>query len=104
MDRLVPALWGNRVCARCPRGLGFAYTQAKMWPMIFGPGWVWGVLVALALSSLFAGVLGLLLLVMNNRHPSRPQPLDQAWHRYEEGDITREEFERLRHLEEVGRP
>ncbi len=75
-----------------------------MWPLIFGPGWVWGVLVALALSSLFVGVLGFLLLIMGNRPRDHARPFDETWHRYEEGDITREEFERLRHLEEASHP
>ncbi len=75
-----------------------------MWPMIFGPGWIWGVLVALGLSCIIIGVLGFLLLVLSNRPGKHPSSLDEAWHRYEEGDITREEFERLRRLQEGPRP
>jgi len=67
-----------------------------MWPSIFGPGWVWGALVALALLCLVLGVLGFLLLVVNRPHRDAAEPTDRLWHRLEEGDITPAEFQRLR--------
>ncbi len=66
-----------------------------MWPALFGAGWGWGILVALSLASLFAGFLGFLLLITNRESQETAEPLDQIWHRYEEGDVTREEFKRL---------
>jgi hypothetical protein len=66
-----------------------------MWPSMFGPGWPWGVLVVLA----FVALMGLCLawVVRSERPPAMPgTPPDDPWHRYEEGDLTRQEFERLR--------
>lgn len=40
-----------------------------MWPSVFGPGWGWGLFVALALLSLFVSLLGFLRLVLT-RWPS----------------------------------
>jgi hypothetical protein len=68
-----------------------------MWPILFGPGWEWGVLVALSLAGLVIGLLGFLCLVVRKPRPEAATPLDQLWHRYEEGDLTGEEFDRLRH-------
>ena len=42
------------------------------------------------------GVLGFLLLVFKEPPRSLGESSDQLWHRWEEGDITRYEFERLR--------
>ncbi len=67
-----------------------------MWPSIFGPGWMWGALVALAFLCFVLGVLGFLLLVINRPPRETGDSVGQLWHRYEEGDLTREEFERLR--------
>lgn len=67
-----------------------------MWPSLFGPGWQWGVLVALSLACLAIGFLGFLYLVVRKPRPQAATPLDQLLHRYEEGDLTGEEFGRLR--------
>ena len=67
-----------------------------MWPSMFGPGWQWGVLVALSLGCLLIGLLGFVSLVVGKPRPEAATPLDQLWHRYEEGDITVEDFDRLR--------
>jgi uncharacterized membrane protein len=67
-----------------------------VWPALFGAGWGWGILVALSLASLFAGFLGFLLLITNRESREAAEPLDQVWHRYEEGDITGDEFKRLK--------
>jgi hypothetical protein len=70
---------------------------------MFGAGWGWEILVALALVSLFVGFLGFLLLITRASHEV-VEPLDQIWHKYEEGDITREEFTRLRRRRGVQTP
>ena len=67
-----------------------------MWPSLFGPGWQWGVLVALSLGCVLIGLLGFLVLVVRKPRPTAATPLDQLWRRYEEGDLTGEEFDRLR--------
>ena len=64
-----------------------------MWPGIFGPGWGWGMLIALAFLCLVLGVVGFLLLVI--KAPRDPdESTDRLWHLLEEGDITPGEFER----------
>ncbi len=40
--------------------------------------------------------LGLLASLASRREPESPDPLLGLWHRYEEGDLTRQEFERQR--------
>ncbi len=65
-----------------------------MWPSIFGPGWGWGALVALAFLCLVLGVVGFLLLVINRPPRDADESIDQLWHRLEEGDLTHVEFER----------
>jgi hypothetical protein len=46
------------------------------------------------LSVIFGG-LGLMFYLLRRRKDT-PVLLDQIWHRFEEGDLTREEFQRLR--------
>jgi hypothetical protein len=65
-----------------------------MWPSVFGPGWGWGVLVALAFLCLVLGVLGFLLLFINRPAREADAPTDRLWHLLEEGDITPQEFQR----------
>jgi len=67
-----------------------------MWPSMFGPGWQWGVLVALSLGCLLIGLWGFVALVVRKPRPEAATPFDQLWRRHEEGDITVEEFDRLR--------
>jgi hypothetical protein len=70
-----------------------------MWPDLMGPGWEWQVLMAV---GLMCGVVATLraLAVAANRQEEREGPdlLLSLWHRYEEGDLTRREFDRLRRL------
>jgi hypothetical protein len=74
----------------------------KVWPTLFGSGWVWGLLVALALLSVVVSLVGFLLLIL--RPPKdTPDSADHLWGRCEAGDITREEFERLRRQAETVR-
>lgn len=65
-----------------------------MWPDMFGPGWMWGGLAALGLFVLCVGIV--LFALRSNRAGPRSDPLLEAWRRYEEGDLLRSEFERLK--------
>ena len=67
-----------------------------MWPSVFGPGWGWGVLVALAFLCLVLGVLGFLLLFINRPAREADEATDRLRHLLEEGDITPEEFQRCK--------
>ncbi len=66
-----------------------------MWPSLFGLGWTWELLVALAMLGIVLGGLGLMFSLLR-RPKETPDAFDQIWHRFEEGDLTREEFEQLR--------
>jgi hypothetical protein len=66
-----------------------------MWPNLFGHSWIWGILVTLAMLCIIFGGLGLMFYLLQ-RPTETPDPFDRIWHRFEEGDLTREEFERLR--------
>lgn len=65
-----------------------------MWPDLFGPGWVWGLLSA---SGLLAACVTLVCLLGRAETPdSDPDTFQELWRRYEQGDLTPWEFERLR--------
>jgi hypothetical protein len=68
-----------------------------MWPAVFGSGWMWGVLLAVALVCFIVGVLGFLFVVIVKPPRRQPDELDEAWHRYEEGDLTLSEWQRKVH-------
>jgi uncharacterized membrane protein len=74
-----------------------------MWPSLFGPGWGWGILVALVFLSVIVAVLGLLFVLLNGRRETA-KPFDMLWHRFEEGDLTREEYQRFRRKGDPTRP
>ncbi len=70
----------------------------KMWPYLFGSGWLWNVLasagalavaIAVIRASLVRGENG------NGRPLAGQDCLQGVWHRYEEGDLTTWEFARL---------
>jgi len=67
-----------------------------MWPALFGPGWEWGILGSL---GLMAGIITLLV-KMFAAAKGKPEATEDGraaiWRRYEIGDLTRPEFERLR--------
>ncbi|HLW48170.1 MAG TPA: hypothetical protein VKW09_10440 [bacterium] len=69
-----------------------------MWPSLFGAGWVWNAVLSAALA---AGVIAVIpVLVRGARRAGRhgtsaDDSLQTIWHRFEEGDLTRWEFERL---------
>ena len=66
-----------------------------MWPALLGSGWIWGALVAGTLVCFIVGVLGFLLLITRKPRRQASDDLDAMWHRYEEGDLTRPEFDRI---------
>jgi hypothetical protein len=63
---------------------------------MLGSGWVWPVAGTIAVLAL-VGILRLALTAISKiGDTGGVDPLnDEIWHRYEEGDLTREEFERL---------
>ncbi len=66
-----------------------------MWPDLLGPGWMWGILLSIGFLGAFIGLLKFLDILY--REPlGGEDPLLALWHRYEEGDLTHQEFERLR--------
>ncbi len=66
-----------------------------MWPDLFGPGWVRDVLLS---AGLLAGVIAVVAMVerSHKRLEAKSDPLQEIWRRYEQGDLTQWEFERLR--------
>lgn len=64
-----------------------------MWPSVWGNNWWWGVLSAL---GLLAGLFGWVIRLGSPRSPTAcPDVLQELWKRYEQGDLTAWEFERL---------
>jgi len=75
-----------------------------MWPDLFNAGWGWGALF----SALVLGALVALVASIGRRSWRPSEPVDrlglsgsiptmqELWHRYEIGDLTRWEFERMR--------
>ena len=67
-----------------------------MWPDLLGPGWQIQFLMALGLTAVLVGVIGLLWVAAGHTSPASPDQMLAAWRRYEVGDLTRQEFERFR--------
>ena len=67
-----------------------------MWPDLFGPGWQLQFLMALVLMAFLLGVIGLLWLAAGHTSPVIPDEMLTAYRRYEIGDLTRQELERVR--------
>ncbi len=68
-----------------------------MWPDLMGSGWELQLLMAIGI--LCAVIAALRALAAAADRPFRdegPDPLLTLWHRYEEGDLTRQEFQRLK--------
>ena len=65
-----------------------------MWPELFGPGWVGGALMAAGLFGAFLALVWWL----GDAQPRRDaaDPLLVVWRQYEQGAMTRREFERAR--------
>jgi len=68
-----------------------------MWPDMFGPGWPWGMLAALGLLAVCVGSVWLTL-GANRAASPRSDPMLEAWRRYEQGDLLRSEFERVKRV------
>lgn len=65
-----------------------------MWPDLFGPGWIWGVLMA---AGLFGVFLALVWLLGDFQMPrDAADPVRAVWRQYEQGELTRQEFERAK--------
>jgi hypothetical protein len=67
-----------------------------MWPDLFGPGWVWGAMLAAGLAAVLAGAA--VMTIRATEPAAGTQAADPAlrvWHRYEQGDLTEWEFARL---------
>jgi len=67
-----------------------------MWPDLLGPGWQLQFLTALGLLAVLVGVIGLFWLAAGHTSPASSSEVTVAWRRYEVGDLTRQEFQRLR--------
>ncbi len=67
-----------------------------MWPDLFGPGWQWMVLGAFGLGTLMMLPIAVAMGTRQRAaHDAALRPELVIWHRYEQGDLTRKEFERL---------
>jgi uncharacterized membrane protein len=68
-----------------------------VWPNMMGPGWEQQLLLAVIMQC---GVIATLVLVWRAAcHVSMPRQQDTVlalWRRYEQGDLTAQEFSRLR--------
>ncbi len=68
-----------------------------MWPNLMGPGWEQQLLMAVGLLCAVIAVLKVLAAAADRLDAEKaPDPLLALWHRYEEGDLTRQEFERAK--------
>ncbi len=72
-----------------------------MWPNLFGPDWIWMIFAGLALLlGIGLGAVALMARVGPKEEDRTAGPTGQdLWHRYEEGDLTPGEFERLAEFE-----
>jgi hypothetical protein len=75
-----------------------------MWPDLMGPGWVQQLMMTVGLLGVVVATLMILAAAASRLDGAEgPDPLLGLWHRYEEGDLTRQEFDRLRrHLPREG--
>jgi hypothetical protein len=78
-----------------------------MWPHLFGPGWVGDVLLSAALLA--AIIVAIAVLLARTEQPAGRADaahdwIQTVWHRYEQGDLTPWEFERLVNSRPVVRP
>ncbi len=65
-----------------------------MWPDLFGPGWPWGVLAACGILTACVALVS--AFGRAGRPDAEFETFQELWRRYEQGDLTRWEFERLR--------
>ena len=68
-----------------------------MWPDLIGSGWEQQLLMTIGiLWAVIAALRGLAVVADRQLGEEGPDPFLTLWHRYEEGDLTPQEFERLR--------
>jgi hypothetical protein len=68
-----------------------------MWSELMGPGWVQQLMMAIGLLGAVVVVFKILdAAAARLEGREDPDPLLDLWYRYEEGDLTRQEFDRLR--------
>ncbi len=68
-----------------------------MWPNLIGPGWQQQLLMAVGLLCAIIAAFKLLAAAADRLDAEEaPDPLLTLWHRYEEGDLTPQEFERAK--------
>lgn len=65
-----------------------------MWPDLLGPGWIWGVLMAACLFGVFLALVWLCGDFEMRRDAA--DPVQAIWRQYEQGELTRQEFERAK--------
>jgi len=68
-----------------------------MWPDLMGSGWEQQLLMAIGILGVVIAALRTLAVVADRQFGEESSdPFLTLWHRYEEGDLTRQEFQRLR--------
>jgi hypothetical protein len=68
-----------------------------MWPDLMGSGWEQQLLMATGILCAVIAALKVLAAAADRPFKEEgPDPLLTLWHRYEEGDLTRQEFQRLK--------
>jgi hypothetical protein len=68
-----------------------------MWPELMGSGWEQQLLMAIGILCVVIAALKVLAAAADRPFRDEgPDPLLALWHRYEEGDLTRQEFQRLK--------
>ena len=68
-----------------------------MWPDFLASGWELQLLMTIGILSVVIAALRTLAVVADRQFGEEgPDPFLTLWHRYEEGDLTRQEFQRLR--------
>ena len=67
-----------------------------MWPDLMGPGWGPQLLMTVGLMCGVLAAVTLLAVAACRQRREAPDRFLLLWRRYEQGDLTRQEFERLR--------
>ncbi len=68
-----------------------------MWPDLMGSGWEQQLLMTIGILGVVIAALRTLAVIADRPFREEgPDPFLTLWHRYEEGDLTRQEFQRLR--------
>jgi len=67
-----------------------------MWPYLFGPDWVLQLLMAIGALGAAIVLVKVALGPTTRRVVEPPDQIQAIWRRYEAGDLTQWEFDRLR--------